>query len=299
MATLNDALASLDALPALPATSIRLVSMLAGGGAQADLREVEDIVRHDEAVAAAVLRLANSAACAGTGRVFGLPEAVRRLGARTLCRIALETQASGLLADAGRSYGLRRGALSQSALGGAIAADILARRHAANAELCFVAALLRDIGKLAIDKLAGPEALERVAVQAEARPFLAFEREAFGIDHAELGGLLCERWKLPDEIVRAVRHHHEPPAAAPGHNGDIVCDIVHAADCVARWAGLGLGCDGLLYPFDPGARERLSTSRDELEALVVDVLAATASCGQSAVDRSDSTSNTDGLRRTA
>ena len=307
MATLNEALASLDALPALPATSMRLVSMLAGGGAHADLREVEQIVCHDEAVAAAVLRLANSAACASPGRVFGLSEAIRRLGARTLCRIALETQASGLLADAGRSYGLRRGALSQAALGGAVAADILARRHGANAELCFVAALLRDIGKLAIDKLAGPDALERIAAQAEARPFLAFEREAFGIDHAELGALLCERWHLPDEIVRAVRHHHEPPDAP----SDRVSDIVHAADCVARWAGLGLGCDGMLYPFDPGARERLSTSRDELEALVVDVLAATTAgarghegegpAGEGSKPGGSKTeaSKTEGFRRTA
>jgi hypothetical protein len=31
-----------------------------------------------------------------------------------------------------------------------------------------------------------------------------------------------------------------------------------------------------MYPFDVGARERLTTSRDELEALVADVLAATA-----------------------
>lgn len=288
MASLNDALATLDSLPALPATSMRLVAMLAGGGASADLREVESIVRHDEAVAAAVLRMANSAAFAGPGRVFGLPEAIRRLGTRTLCRIALETQASGLLADAGRSYGLRRGALSQAALGGAVAADILAKRHCANPELCFVAALLRDIGKLAIDKIAGPDALEAVAAQAESRPFLDFEREAFGVDHAELGGLLCERWKLPAEIVRAVRHHHEPPSAPP----DRIADIVHAADCVARWAGLGLGCDGMLYPFDAGARERLATNRDELEGLVVDVLAATA------CTRGDS-HQTEGLRRTA
>ncbi|MEY5032815.1 MAG: hypothetical protein RL354_1846, partial [Planctomycetota bacterium] len=47
MASLNDTIAALDRLPALPATSMRLISMLAGGGRDADLREVERIVSHD------------------------------------------------------------------------------------------------------------------------------------------------------------------------------------------------------------------------------------------------------------
>jgi putative nucleotidyltransferase with HDIG domain len=271
VATLTDAIAALERLPALPTTGTRLIAMLAGGGTDADLREVERIVRSDEAVAASVLRLANSAACAAPGKVFGLPEAIRRLGARRLCRIALETQASSLLADAGRSYGLRRGSLSQSAMGGAFAADALARAHGGDAELCFVAALLRDIGKLAIDVLAGPDALESVAALADTRPFLAYEREIFGADHAELGAMLATRWRLPDPIVAAIRHHHEPSDAPLSHT----TDIVHAADCVARWAGLGIGCDGLLYRFDPGVRSRLGTSREELESLVAGVLAAT------------------------
>ncbi|MFM7259128.1 MAG: HDOD domain-containing protein [bacterium] len=275
MATLNQAILSLDRLPALPSTSVRLVAMLANGGTRADLREVEAVIRADESVVASVLRLANSAAFGTPGCTFSLGDSVRRLGTRTLAKIALETQVSGQLADAGVSYGLRRGALSECALGGAIAAETLARRHRVDPELAFVAALLRDIGKLAIDTIAGPAALERIAAQAEARPFLAFEREAFGADHAELGAILCERWGLPAEIVRAVRGHHEPPSSP----ADPVTDVVHAADCVARWAGLGLGCDGLLYTFDAGARERLATTRDELEALVADVHSALAPAG--------------------
>ena len=272
MAPLNDTIAALDRLPALPATSMRLISMLAGGGRDADLRDVECIVGHDEAVTAAVLRRANSAAFGMRGRIAGLGDAIRRLGTRELCRIALETQTSGMLANAGRSYGLRRGALSLSALGGAIAADQLARLHGANREVAFVAALLRDIGKLAIDAVAGPDALERIAAAADTRPFLAYEREAFGADHAALGAMLCERWSLPSEIVGAVRGHHEPPS----NPAEPLTDVVHAADCIARWAGLGLGCDGLMYPFDAAARERLGLSRDALEAIVADVLAAIA-----------------------
>ncbi|MFZ9882270.1 MAG: HDOD domain-containing protein [Phycisphaerales bacterium] len=116
MAALNDAIAALERLPAMPATSLQLISLLAGGGHDANLAEVERIIRRDEAVAAAVLRRANSAAFSLPGRIYGLSEAIRRLGARNLCRIAFESQASSYLAEAGRAYGLRRGALSPAAL---------------------------------------------------------------------------------------------------------------------------------------------------------------------------------------
>ena len=68
MATLNETIASLERLPALPSTSVRLVAMLAGGGTQASLRDVEQIVRQDESIAASILKLANSAAYGVPGR---------------------------------------------------------------------------------------------------------------------------------------------------------------------------------------------------------------------------------------
>jgi hypothetical protein len=158
MATLNETIASLDRLPALPSTSVRLVAMLAGGGTQASLRDVEQIVRQDESIAASILKLANSAAYGVPGRSFSLSDAVRRLGTRTLAKIALETQVSGRLANAGVSYGLRRGALSESALGGAIAAETLARRYRTADELLAATetdlTLLDDFGEVTAKSVA-------------------------------------------------------------------------------------------------------------------------------------------------
>ena len=186
MASLNETIAALDRLPALPATTIQLISMLAGDGRETDLHEVEKIVSRDEAVAASVLRRANSAAFGMRGRVAGISDAIRRLGTRELCRIALETQTSGLLANAGRSYGLRRGSLSQSALGGAVAADALARAHTSShridREVAFVATLLRDIGKLAIDAVAGADALEKIAAAADGKPIVSISSSRMSFD---------------------------------------------------------------------------------------------------------------------
>ena len=44
------------------------------------------------------------------------------------------------------------------------------------------------------------------------------ERAVVGHDHAEIGALLFERWRLPKVLVEAVAHHHDP-TLVPGVAG--------------------------------------------------------------------------------
>jgi hypothetical protein len=55
---------------------------------------------------------------------------------------------------------------------------------------------------------------------------------------------------------------------------DRLCDVVHAADCVARWSGLGVGDDGLMHPLSPRVRDELRLGRERVEALALHALDA-------------------------
>ena len=264
-------LGGLERLPALPATASRAISLLSQGNSSA--AEIERIFRADEGLAAATLRRANSAAYSnGSKRSFGLKESIARLGNRVLMRLALEHQASSTLRDGGKSYGLERGALWRSSLGGAAVAERLAQdcvkggTAKVDPDICFSAALLRDIGKLAIDTLSkGERALSwaHTSPAGAELPFVDVERERFGADHAEIGAFLAEKWAMPADIVLAVRHHHMPPESP----SNWICDIVHCADCVARWASLGIGDDGMCHPLSPRARDAVGIHRERVESL--------------------------------
>ena len=67
-----------------------------------------------------------------------------------------------------------------------------------------------------------------------------FEIEAklLGCDHAEVGGRLLERWKLPEHLVAAVRYHHQPAAATP-HERLTAC--VTLGNFMAYFMGQGYG----------------------------------------------------------
>ncbi len=259
---MNKLLGGLERLPALPATAARAISLLSQGNSSA--AEIERIFRADEGLAAATLRRANSASYAnGSKRSFGLKESIARLGNRVLMRLALEQQASNTMRDGGKSYGLERGALWRSSLGGAAVAEKLAQESGqADPDLCFSAALLRDIGKLAVDTLSHGERAVSWNSGVD-RPFVDVERDRFGADHAQIGAFLAEKWSMPQEIVLAVRHHHLPPESPTSW----ICDIVHCADCIARWAGLGIGDDGMCHPLSPRARDAVGIHRERVEAL--------------------------------
>lgn len=267
MASLSELLECVDRLPALPATVARLIPMLSEEGAA--VGDLLPIVQMDEALSMAVMRVANSAACGMPGRRFSLKESVVRVGRRRLRALIMEQQTAPMFAKAGASFGMQRGALWRGALGGAFAAEALAREeNEESPELYFLCGLLRDVGKIVLDGHFGPEYLGKVKEQLERGvSFVEAERLAVGFDHAELGAELAKRWRLPDRVADAVRFHHDPPSSEPGH--DRLFDLVHAADTLCLWAGVAMGGDGMCYRLSEHVRLSLNLDRAGAEARMV------------------------------
>lgn len=263
MASMNDIL-SMPRLPAMPATLARAIPILLDPAS--DWATLERVIRQDAALAASILRLANSALYGTPGRHFELRTSMTRLGRDVLRRLLFEQQVSGIVSGDNAAFGLERGALWRSSLGGALAAEELARQHAFNEPaLAFVSALLRDIGKLAINVRFGNSYNALIAKHAKSGlSYAEAERAAIGFDHAQLGAALARKWNLPERIAAAIEFHHEPPP--PGSSHDPLFDLVHAADTIARWAGLGVGTDGLEYRLAEHVRTRLHLDRKAAEA---------------------------------
>ncbi|MCE7973698.1 MAG: HDOD domain-containing protein [Leptolyngbya sp. PLA1] len=258
---------SLKKLPSMPEAMARAVPLLLDP--DLNWRSLEEVVKRDEALTTAVLRVANSARFGAPGRQFDLRAAMTRLGRDEVRRCVLSQQVSGIAGGENAAFGLQRGALWRSALGGAIAAEHLAGVHGMRdrAGLAFLCGLLRDIGKLALNVRYGDAYLSAVAGHArDGVSFTDAERSALGFDHAEVGAALARKWKLPEQVARAIEAHHAPPPPGPGH--DRLLDVVHAADTVCRWAGLGVGVDGMEYPLVQHVRESLGLDRRAAESQI-------------------------------
>ena len=111
------------------------------------------------------------------------------------------------------------------------AADRIAHEvHAVGRDDILVAALLHDVGKLVLGR-AHPDYAEQIDVRKltpEKR--VQQEQRSLGADHATLGGLMLNRWGLPDRLASAVTAHHS--SDAENH----VATYVRLADMIAHHA---------------------------------------------------------------
>ncbi|MDP3177844.1 MAG: HDOD domain-containing protein, partial [Spirochaetaceae bacterium] len=88
----------------------------------------------------------------------------------------------------------------------------------------YVGGMLHDMGKI-IFSTVHPELLEKIRkfCQNKGVPSDTFEDMAGGMNHAEIGAKIAEKWNFPDTLIAAIRYHHEPNLESGDHR-----DLVYA-----------------------------------------------------------------------
>ncbi len=172
--------------------------------------QVAEILAHDPALSARVLRIANSSYYGFSRSIATVNEAVGIIGELDLRNLALAASLVGSLAALDRS-GVDLDRFWQHSLRTAILARLIARAAGGcNPETLFLAGMLHDLGILVIYQQ-DPDLALAVGRQVSELHQLRdqAERELLGFDHAEVGGLLIEAWGLTPELVELVRCHHQ------------------------------------------------------------------------------------------
>jgi putative nucleotidyltransferase with HDIG domain len=179
---------------------------------QTTLEEVGELIALDAVLTAKLLHYCNSVYFSGREPVSSVPEAIGRVGFQTI--FALVTAVSGSRAfHPPTGSGLDGLQLWKHSVTVAFACKFIAEDVSADGNLLFTAGLLHDIGRVVLAQAKGAEYgklyLEAVAAKAN---IAEREKTAYGFTHADVGAGLMETWKLPPELVEAVRFHHRPEA---------------------------------------------------------------------------------------
>jgi len=223
-------------LPTLPAVALQVLQLCRSD--DVDLAAIADTVAHDPAIAAKLLRRANSASFATRGKVASLTRAVALLGTSATLAVTLSFSFIGLRGRT-RSNGLDHAGFWRRALFSALGGRALGSLVAHDEDETFVACLLQDLGMLALDEVFPVE--YRGAVQAaggdhDALP--ALETAAVGLDHVQAGALLSRHWNLPRRLEEAVAQSHGPSLPAPGDGALRLNDAVYLSGHLADvWTG--------------------------------------------------------------
>ena len=259
---------TLKKFPSMPGAVSDLLSII--DDPKVSVSQIEDILRYDPGLTANILKLSNSAYFGLSNEVGSVRRAVVLLGLNRVTQIVMTSCVNALMAVNVDGYDLSPGELWRHSIAVSVAAELLVEELKIQApEETFTAALLHDVGKIALSDVLKDNFEAINTISSEGIPFLFAENEVLGTNHAEIGAQILETWSLPENIVNAVRWHHDPDSAEEFH---ILIDIVHIADILCLMIGIGVGREGLKYKPSPGATERLGVANKHLEIVASKIL---------------------------
>jgi diguanylate cyclase (GGDEF)-like protein len=211
-------------LPSLPAVAVELLDLL--GDPETGIPEVAKVVQRDTALAARVLKTINSSYYGLSKPVVSIDRAMTLLGMNAVKSLVLGfslAQSSKGVSGADLDSYWKRSIFEAVA-----SREIATAARAVDPDEAFVASMFQDMGMLACTSALGVEYAAVVSGQTH-EAAARLEQEAFGFDHAKVGGKLAEKWKLPASLIEVIAKHHRADGVVSEHR-----DLVR----IARLGGL-------------------------------------------------------------
>ncbi len=255
-------------MPPFPPVAAKLLSLLAKP--EVETNEVAQLISGDATFTARILQRVNSIEFGRVTPVTNVRQAVALLGFDLTRQLILTNATAAYAKGALRTEELRR--CWQHTVATAVLADQIANACGEFTQVAFVAGIMHDIGRLGL-LVAYPAEYERVIRDAASRclDLLDFERDEFGMDHAEAGRVLAERWDLPPGLAQIAGRHHDPCEGTTLH----LLSIVHVACRLADALGYDvvkplapLDIDTVLAELPSRGRVKLGKSPAELCAQI-------------------------------
>ncbi len=224
-------------LPETPTIITELNEVIADPFATSN--DVAQVVNKSPSLAALLLRIVNSAYYGFPSRIDRISRAVTIIGTKEISGLALGICVMRAFNDIPTNAIDMQAFIRHSLACGIVARIVAALKNMEQAEQLFVSGLLHDIGKLIVYKYYPEHAVAYLRMAAESgNSVFRTEQRVIGLNHAQIGLYLLNKWRLPLELENNIGFHHAPAKASD----PIKAGIVHLGDLIAN--GLGIGSSG-------------------------------------------------------
>ncbi len=219
----------IDTLPQFPDNIVNLQKLIADP--KADITNIAREISTDPSMTADLLKLVNSAQFMLPKRVDNIVEAVKLVGIKTVGNLLYSYGTQKVL---GEKYSEMR-SLWQHSYRCAFYAYYIAKSFKKKKELLddvYVGGILHDLGQIIVASL-HPDLLDRITKVCKEKgiPTRMLENFFVGLNHAEVGALVARKWNFPEQLVTAIRCHHEPQTATEAARDIVNCVYLANAIC--------------------------------------------------------------------
>lgn len=219
---------TVDNLRPMPTSITRALRAIEDSSATST--EISEIIGLDQALSASILQSANSVSMGYSTDCSKLSDAVMRLGFKRLKGIILGIAAVGPFNQSLKGYRFGAGELWNHSIATAVSAEWIARElRYPDPEEAYTAGLLHDMGKLFLDQFVFSDYTRIVDLMLKYKLTLYMaEEQLLGIDHANVGGLIAEKWNFPVVLIDAIRYHHTPSFARTNQRLPAIVNVANS-----------------------------------------------------------------------
>lgn len=196
-------------LKTLPHVAIRVAQLV--NSEKTTMRDFEEVIKLDPILVARLLRLANSPYFGLANKVESISKAIVYCGMKRLRNLVAVEAIKDLFKDKGPDSVFSRRHLWLHCATISILSDMIGKRiFGFPGDDLFLAGIIHDIGLIVEDQVVGDLLREACrAYDPPNKPLVECEREVIGTDHCEVGMLMAKEWKMPEEVLKAIRFHHD------------------------------------------------------------------------------------------
>jgi len=198
-------------LNTLPEVTQRILAITEDPDASA--HDLNEVLKHDMALSAKLLRVVNSAFYGLPGRVSDLDRAIVLLGFQAVRNLAVAATMASLFAGEGLPVAgfSAKGLWRHSIATGVTARSIVnVAGFRSLREEAFLAGIIHDIGILVEYQFAGDKFAKLIGSIDQDTTLLAAEQNMLDITHQQIGQALAELWKFPRNMQLVIGYHHQP-----------------------------------------------------------------------------------------
>lgn len=198
-----------SSLPTSPRIFARLNQLVSNEDSSLDY--ITSLVKMDPSLAAQVLRVTNSAYYGGSMKVDEIGTAISRIGFNELSNILSIVVAKECFYQAVPAYGITATEFADKSIDVAIISETIANRCGFDVNGPYIAGLLHQIGKLAINLyLERLDQMTDLAELAVERPIIELEQELLGMTHYRVGAELLSHWQFEPVSWQSIKNQAAP-----------------------------------------------------------------------------------------
>lgn len=230
MPTSKELVSKFSDLKSLPHVAIRVTQLV--NSESSSMQEFEDIIKLDPVLVVRMLKLVNSPFFGLINKVESVSKAVVYIGMQNLRNLVAIEALRDLFKDE-TGLGFSRKQLWHHSATVAILCQMIAKRiFGLVGEDEFLAGIIHDVGLIVEDQLVGAELRKACMLYSEGDKILTdYESEVIETHHGKVGGLLAFEWNMQEEVLLAIKQHHNHDKTYPVPS---IIAIVQIAEYIAN-----------------------------------------------------------------